>query len=81
MSAPIGIASGSMTMSATAMPYSVVATSTIFATSSSRRSGSIGISSASLGRAMTAASYFLTSGSTAAIRSSSAVTELTRARP
>ena len=70
-----------MTMSSIAMPYSVVATSTILPTSSRRLSGSIGISSASLGSAMTAASYFLTSGRIAAIRSSSAVIELTSARP
>ncbi len=75
------MASGSMTMSCTAMPYSVVATSTILATSSSRLPASIGISSASLGNAMTAASYFLTSGRIWAIRSSSAVIELTSARP
>ena len=81
VSAPIGIASGSITMSSIAMPYSVVATSTIFLTSSSRLSGSIGISSSSLGSAMTAASYFLTSGRICSIRSSSAVIELTSARP
>ena len=81
VSAPIGMASGSMTMSALAMPYSSVATRTILATRSSRLSASIGISSWSLGSAMTAASYFLTSGRIAAIRSSSAVIELTSARP
>ena len=53
----------------------------IFAVSSSRLSASIGISSSSLGRAMTAASYFLTSGRICSIRSSSAVIELTSARP
>ncbi len=63
------------------MPYSLVATSTMCCTSSRRRSASIGISSASLGRAMIAASYFLTSGRISAIRSSSAVIELTSARP
>ena len=81
MSAPIGIASGSITMSAWAMPYSVVATSMIFWVSRIRFSASIGISSWSLGSAMIAASYFLTSGRIAAIRSSSAVIELTSARP
>src|SRR5690606_31750477 len=80
-SAPIGMASGSMTMSAGAMPYSSVATRTIFSTSSSRLPASIGISSASLGSATTAASYFLTSGRICSSRSSSAVTELTSARP
>ena len=81
VSAPIGIASGSITMSAWAMPYSVVATSMIFWVSRIRFSASIGISSWSLGSAMIAASYFLTSGRIAAIRSSSAVIELTSARP
>ena len=81
VSAPIGIASGSITMSAWAMPYSWVATRTILAVRSSRLSASIGISSWSLGSAMIAASYFLTSGRIAASRSSSAVTELTSARP
>ena len=81
VSAPIGMASGSMTMSAWAMPYSVVATRMIFAVRSRRLSASIGISSWSLGRAMIAASYFFTSGRIAAIRSSSAVIELTSARP
>ena len=56
VSAPIGMASGSMTMSSMAMPYSFVAVSTIFATRSIRLSASIGISSASLGSAMMAAS-------------------------
>ena len=60
---------------------SSVATLTILATRSSRFSHSIGISSWSLGSAITAASYFLTSGRIAAIRSSSAVIELTSARP
>ena len=81
VSAPIGMASGSITMSAWAMPYSVVATRMIFAVRSRRLSASIGISSWSLGRAMIAASYFFTSGRIAAIRSSSAVIELTSARP
>ncbi len=81
VSAPIGMASGSMTMSAWAMPYSWVATRMIFSVSTRRLSASIGISSWSLGSAMIAASYFLTSGRIAAIRSSSAVIELTSARP
>ena len=63
------------------MPYSVVATSKILRVSTSRFSDSIGISSESLGSAITAASYFLTSGRICSIRSSSAVIELTRARP
>ena len=81
VSAPIGMASGSITMSALAMPYSSVATRTILPTRSRRFSHSIGISSWSLGSAITAASYFLTRGRIAAIRSSSAVIELTSARP
>ena len=81
VSAPMGMARGSMTMSACAMPYSCVATRTILPVSSTRLSASIGISSWSLGSAMIAASYFLTSGRIAAMRSSSAVIELTRARP
>ena len=81
VSAPIGMASGSITMSASAMPYSSVATRMIFSVSTRRLSASIGISSWSLGSAMIAASYFLTSGRIAAIRSSSAVIELTSARP
>ena len=81
VSAPIGIASGSITMSAFAMPYSSVATRMIFAVRSRRLSASIGISSSSLGSAMIAASYRLTRGRIAASRASSAVTELTSARP
>ena len=70
-----------ITMSAWAMPYSVVAVSMIFWVSRIRFSASIGISSWSLGSAMIAASYVLTSGRIDAIRSSSAVIELTSARP
>ena len=80
-SAPIGMASGSITMSAAAMPYSFVATSMILRVSTIRFSTSIGISSESLGSAMIAASYFFTSGRICSIRSSSAVIELTSARP
>jgi hypothetical protein len=81
VSAPTGIASGSITMSSAGMPYRPVATSTILRVSSSRRRGSSGISSSSFGSAITAAPCRLTSGRIASIRSSSAVIELTRALP
>ena len=57
VSAPTGMASGSITMSSMAMPYFPVATSMILRASSTRRRGSSGISSSSLGSAMTAAPY------------------------
>ena len=81
VSAPTGMASGSITMSSTGMPNRPVATSMILRASSSRLRGSSGISSSSLGSAMTAAPYFLTSGRIASSRSSSAVTEFTSALP
>jgi hypothetical protein len=81
VSAPTGMASGSMTMSSMAMPYRPVATSMTLRASSTRRRGSSGISSSSLGRAMIAAPCLATSGRIASSRSSSAVTELTRALP
>ena len=81
VSAPTGMASGSITMSSSGMPYSLVAVSMIFRASATRRSGSAGISSSSLGSAITAAPYLATSGRISAIRSSSAVTELTSALP
>ena len=81
VSAPTGMASGSITMSSMGMPNRPVATSMILRASSSRRRGSSGISSSSLGSAMTAAPYFLTSGRMDSSRSSSAVTELTSALP
>ena len=81
VSAPTGMASGSITMSSMAIPYLPVATSMSLRASSTRRAGSSGISSSSLGRPMTAAPYLRTSGRIAASRSSSAVTELTSALP
>ena len=81
VSAPTGIASGSITMSSTGMPYSPTAMSTIFLVISSRRSGSSGISSSSLGRAITAAPCRATIGRIASSRSRSPVTELTSALP
>ena len=81
VSAPTGMASGSITMSSSGMPYLPVATSTILRASSSRRWGSSGISSSSFGSAITAAPCLLTSGRIASSRSSSAVTELTSALP
>ena len=55
VSAPIGIASGSMTMSASGISYCPTATSMILRVISSRLRGSSGISSSSLGSAITAA--------------------------
>ncbi len=81
VSAPTGMASGSITMSSTPISYWPAATSMILRASSTRRRGSTGISSSSLGSPMTAASYRFTSGRIAASRSSSAVTELTSALP
>ncbi len=81
VSAPTGMASGSMTMSSTGILYFSVATPMSLRASSTRRAGSSGISSSSFGRPITAAPYFFTSGRIASSRSSSAVTELTSALP
>ena len=81
VSAPTGMASGSMTMSSMAILFFSVEAWMSLRASSTRRAGSSGISSSSLGRPMTAAPYFLTSGRMASSRSSSAVTELTSALP
>ena len=81
VSAPTGMASGSITMSSSGRPCRPVATSTILRTSSRRRCGSSGISFSSFGSAITAAPCRLTSGRMASSRSSSAVTELTSALP
>src|SRR5581483_4773082 len=62
VSAPTGIASGSITMSDMSMPYFSVATWMSLRVSSRRRAGSVGISSSSFGSPMTAAPYFLTRG-------------------
>ena len=80
-SAPMGMARGSITMSARGMPYSSTAMSMILRVISSRLRGSSGISSSSLGRAITAAPCSLTSGRIASSRSRSPVTELTSALP
>ena len=81
VSAPTGMASGSMTMSSIPILYFSVATWMSLRASSTRRAGSSGISSSSFGSPITAAPYFLTSGRIASSRSSSAVTELTSALP
>ena len=78
-SAPTGMASGSITTSSGGMPWSPAA-DTILRATSSRRSGSIGISS-SLASAITAAPCRATIGRIRSSRSSSPVTELTRALP
>src|SRR4029077_5251264 len=81
VSAPTGMASGSITMSSTSILYFSVATWISLRVSSRRRAGSSGISSSSFGSPITAAPYFFTIGRMASIRSSSAVTELTSALP
>ena len=81
VSAPTGMASGSITMSSTSILYFSVAVWMSLRTSSRRRAGSSGISSSSFGSPITAAPYFFTIGRMASIRSSSAVTELTSALP
>ena len=81
VSAPIGIASGSITMSSSGIPYSPTAMSRILFVISRRRSGSSGISSSSLGRAITAAPCRLTIGRIWSIRSRSPVIEFTSALP
>jgi hypothetical protein len=78
--APIGISSGSTTMSSLGMPWSRARSTIRFATAN-RTSGSMLIPVSSLLIATTAAPYFLTSGSTRSRRSSSPVTEFTRALP
>src|SRR5439155_681469 len=74
VSAPTGMASGSITMSSTSILYFSVAVWMSLRTSSRRRAGSSGISSSSFGSPITAAPYFFTIGRMASIRSSSAVT-------
>src|SRR6185369_11896459 len=81
VSAPTGMASGSITMSSIGILYVPVALPMSLRTSSRRRAGSSGISSSSFGSPITAAPYFFTIGRMASIRSSSAVTELTSALP
>ena len=80
-SAPTVIASGSITMSSSAIPYSSTATRAIFRVISRRSSTVIGMPVSSFASAITAAPWRLTSGRIASRRSSSPVTELTRALP
>src|SRR5262245_9101019 len=75
-----GMTSGSTTTSLAGMPWSA-ARSTIFFATAKRTSGSSEIPVSSFEIATTAAPYFRISGSTASRRSSSPVTELTRALP
>ena len=78
--APMGMTRGSTTTSARGMPWSS-ARSTIFFATAKRRSGSSEIPVSSFEIATTAAPCLFTSGSTDSRRSSSPVTELTRALP
>ena len=78
--APMGIISGSTTMSWAGMPKSA-ARSTIFLATAKRISGSIEMPVSSLEMATTGTLYFLTSGRTSSSRSSSPVTEFSSGRP
>ena len=78
--APIGITSGSTTMSSLAMPWSA-ARCTIFSATANRTFGSSEMPVSSFVMATTAAPYFATSGSTCSSRSSSPVTEFTSGLP
>ena len=78
--APIGITSGSTTMSCGAMPCSAAAC-TIFSATANRTSGSSLIPVSSFVIATTAAPCLATSGSTLSMRSSSPVTEFTNGLP
>ena len=78
--APIGMTSGSTTMSCAGMPKSA-ARSTIFFATAKRTSGSSEMPVSSLEMATTGTLYFLTSGSTRSSRSSSPVTEFRSGRP
>ena len=78
--APIGMTSGSTTMSWAGMPKSA-ARWTIFLATAKRTSGSSEMPVSSLEMATTATLYFLISGRTFSSRSSSPVTELTSGRP
>ena len=78
--APMGMTSGSTTMSAAAMPWSA-ALFTIRCATEKRTSGSSLMPVSSLEMATTAAPYLATRGSTRSITSSSPVTELTRGLP
>ena len=78
--APIGITSGSTTMSLAGMPWSAARSTMRFATAK-RTSGSSEMPVSSFEMATTAAPYFRISGRTASSRSSSPVTEFTSALP
>ena len=78
--APIGMTSGSTTMSEAGIPWSAARSTIRFATAN-RTSGSSLIPESSLLIATTAAPYLRMSGRTRSSRSSSPVTELTRALP
>ncbi len=80
VSAPTVIASGSITTSSAAIPWSPAAL-TILRAMSSRCCGVSGIPVSSLASPITAAPWRATSGRISSSRSSSAVTELTSARP
>ncbi len=80
VAAPTVIASGSMITSSVAIPWSLAAL-TILRAHSSRFCGVSGMPVSSLARPMTAAPCLATSGRISSRRSSSAVTELTSARP
>ena len=78
--APIGITSGSTMTSSRGIPWSAARSTIRFATAN-RTSGSSEIPVSSLEIATTAAPYLRTSGRTRSRRSSSPVTEFTRALP
>ena len=78
--APIGMTSGSTTMSCAGMPKSA-ARSTIFLATAKRTSGSSEMPVSSFEMATTGTLYFLTSGRTSSMRSSSPVTEFSSGRP
>ena len=78
--APIGMTSGSTTMSSRGMPWSAARSTIRFATAN-RTSGSSLMPVSSLEIATTAAPYFRTSGRTRSRRSSSPVTQFTSALP
>src|SRR3954451_17773446 len=79
-SAPMGMTSGSTTMSERGMPWSAARSTIRFATAN-RTSGSIEIPVSSLLMATPAAPYLRTSGRTRSRRSSSPVTELSSGFP
>ena len=78
--APMGITSGSTTISCAGIPKSE-ARSTIFLATAKRTSGSSEMPVSSFEMATTGTLYFFTSGRTSSRRSSSPVTEFSRGRP